>query len=78
VAVETLGVWGREAALLVGEIGRRQVVALGDPWAGSFLMQRISIAIQRGKCHLGDEYDGSGPPAGKGLLARGVASGFIF
>jgi len=48
VVVETLGVWGGEAALLVGEIGRRQAVAQGEPRAGSFLRQRISIAMQRG------------------------------
>jgi len=43
-----LGVWGGEAANLVREIGRRQAVAQGDPRAGSFLRQRISIAMQRG------------------------------
>ena len=34
--------------LLMGEIGRRQAVTQGDPRAGSFLRQRISIALQRG------------------------------
>ena len=48
VVVETLGAWGEDALHLVGEIGRRQAEALGDPRAGSFLRQRISIAVQRG------------------------------
>jgi len=48
VVVETLGAWGREAALSVGEIWRRQGVAMGDPRAGMFLRQRISVAVQRG------------------------------
>jgi len=48
VVEETFGVWGREAVLLMGEIGRRQAVTQGDPRAGSFLRQRISIALQRG------------------------------
>jgi len=48
VAVETLGAWGPEAARLVGEVGRRLGIAQHEPRAGSFLRQRISLAMQRG------------------------------
>ena len=48
VVVETFGVWGHEATLLVGEIGRRQAITQGDPRAGSYLWQWINIALQRG------------------------------
>ena len=37
VVVETLGAWGRQATLLVGEIGRRQALVVGDPRAGMYL-----------------------------------------
>ncbi|KAG7312232.1 hypothetical protein JYU34_001704 [Plutella xylostella] len=46
--VETLGPWGPEARRLVKEIGSRLKEVTRDPRAGSYLAQRISIAIQRG------------------------------
>ena len=53
--VETLGPWGRSAQVLHKELSRRLREATGDPRAGSFLAQRISIAIQRGNaaCVMG-------------------------
>jgi hypothetical protein len=46
--VETLGPWGPGARSLFKELGKRLREATGDPRAGSFLAQRISLAIQRG------------------------------
>ena len=48
VAVETLGTWGPEANIFIGELGRRLAVATGEPRAASFLRQKIGIAVQRG------------------------------
>lgn len=47
-AVETLGPWGPEAHHLFKEVSRRLVEASRDRRAGTYLAQRISIAIQRG------------------------------
>lgn len=46
--VETLGPWGPNASTLVKELSKKIVDISGDRRAGSFLAQRISIAIQRG------------------------------
>ncbi|XP_061718384.1 uncharacterized protein LOC133525958 [Cydia pomonella] len=53
--VETLGSWGRGAQILHKALGKRLREATGDPRAGSFLAQRIAIAIQRGNaaCVMG-------------------------
>ncbi|XP_061706528.1 uncharacterized protein LOC133517297 [Cydia pomonella] len=46
--VETLGPWGPSAKILFKEMSKRLIDSTGDQRAGSFLSQRISIAIQRG------------------------------
>ncbi|CAK1587163.1 unnamed protein product [Parnassius mnemosyne] len=46
--VETLGPWGPSAIRLFKEIAKRLVDITGDRRAGSYLGQRISLAIQRG------------------------------
>ncbi|CAH2232164.1 jg12329 [Pararge aegeria aegeria] len=46
--VETLGSWGPEARALFKELSKRVIESTGDPRAGSYLGQRISLAIQRG------------------------------
>ncbi|XP_069360016.1 uncharacterized protein [Maniola hyperantus] len=46
--VETLGPWGPGARALFEEIAKRVIESTGDPRAGSYLGQRISLAIQRG------------------------------
>jgi hypothetical protein len=53
--VETLGPWGKGARELHKALGKRLREATGDPRAGSFLAQRIAIAIQRGNaaCVMG-------------------------
>lgn len=48
LAVETSGCWCAEAKIFLGELGRRLRERGHDPRSGSFLMQRLSIAIQRG------------------------------
>ncbi|XP_063368267.1 uncharacterized protein LOC134656640 [Cydia amplana] len=46
--VETLGPWGPSALQLFKELAKRLIDLTGDRRAGSFLAQRISLAIQRG------------------------------
>ncbi|CAH2239651.1 jg20587 [Pararge aegeria aegeria] len=46
--VETLGPWGPEARALFKELSKRVIESTGYPRAGSYLGQRISLAIQRG------------------------------
>ena len=48
VAVETFGVFCDEASHLLREIGRRMTAATLDRRQGSYLKQRISVALQRG------------------------------
>ncbi|KAI5633763.1 hypothetical protein NE865_13510 [Phthorimaea operculella] len=45
---ETLGPWGPSAVKFINDLSARLIEASGNPRAGSFLAQRISIAIQRG------------------------------
>jgi hypothetical protein len=47
-AVETLGSFGDEALDLVKDLGRRIYEKTGEIRSKSYLIQRISIAIQRG------------------------------
>ena len=48
VAVETLGTWDAQGIDLIREIGRRTTLITKDPRETSFLLQRISVAVQRG------------------------------
>ena len=48
VAIETLGVWGTSAVELCREIGSRAAAISGDPRSHAFLVQRLSLAVQRG------------------------------
>jgi hypothetical protein len=47
-AVETLGPFGEEALALVKDLGKRLIKITGEPRSCAYLIQRISIAIQRG------------------------------
>jgi hypothetical protein len=47
-AVETLGAWGEEAKSFAAQLGRRLNARTQEPRATAFLIQRISLAIQRG------------------------------
>jgi len=48
VAVETLGAWDQEGLDWVIEIGRRITKATGDGRETFYLLQRISVAVQKG------------------------------
>ena len=47
-AVETSGVLGEAAEEFVRELGRRLFKITGEPRSREYLLQRISIAVQRG------------------------------
>src|SRR6185369_7603394 len=48
VAVESMGVWGEEGRRFVRELGFKVAVSTSEPKAPTYLMQRISLAVQRG------------------------------
>ena len=48
IAVETLGTLGEEADSFIHELGRRMTAVTGERRATEFLLQRLSVAIQRG------------------------------
>jgi len=51
VAAETMGSWGPEGYELIIELGRRIAEVKKEPLSGAYLLQRLSIAIQRGNAH---------------------------
>ena len=55
VVVETLGALGDEAIALLRDIGQRIAAVTGEPRSHQFLMQRLSVTLQRGNaaCILG-------------------------
>jgi hypothetical protein len=48
VGIETLGAWGHEAYSLIQKIGKKICIATGESRSTAFLVQRISVAIQKG------------------------------
>lgn len=48
LAVETTGIWGAQGRMFVKDIGRRLRDRGFDNRSGAFLIQRISLAVQRG------------------------------
>jgi hypothetical protein len=48
VAVETLGPWNHEVLDFIRELGRRLTQVTEDPRETTFLLQRISVAVQTG------------------------------
>jgi len=48
VAIETSGVWGMEGLRLVKEIGRRITQVTGEARSTQYLIQRVSLTVQRG------------------------------
>ena len=48
MAIETSGVFGQEARVLVKELGHRLQQITADSKSHKFLVQHISVAIQRG------------------------------
>ena len=48
ISIETAGSWDVQAVELMEEIGRRKTAAINDQNETIYLLQRISMAIQRG------------------------------
>ena len=48
VGIETLGAFGKEASLFFQDLGQRLIASTSDPMSRTHLLQRISVAIQRG------------------------------
>ena len=46
--IETSGVWGEQALILVTEVGQRMTEVSKEPRSTTFLRQRLSVAVQRG------------------------------
>ena len=55
IAIETSGCWGKEAASLLKNIGRKIASSTSEPRSSSYFFQRVSLAVQRGNaaCVLG-------------------------
>lgn len=47
-AVETFGPWSKEAVELIDKIGAKLIRTTGEPKSKRYLVERISLAIQRG------------------------------
>ena len=48
VAIETLGVIGPRSMLFLRDLGRRIALESGEPRSTDYLLQRLSVAVQRG------------------------------
>ena len=55
IAVETIGALGEEASTFFRDLGRRITAVTSEPRSLQFLLQRLSVTIQRGNaaCVLG-------------------------
>ena len=55
IAVETFGAWGSQGLKLIKEIGRKIQDVTGEKRSTFYLLQNISMAIQRGNasCVIG-------------------------
>jgi len=51
-AIESTGVWGKEASDFITELGRRVEHVTGESRSAAFLRQRISLAVQRGNARM--------------------------
>jgi hypothetical protein len=52
VAVEAYGAWGPQGLDLIREIGRRVAEVTGEPRSTGYLVQAISMAVQRGNAAM--------------------------
>ena len=50
IAIETLGAIGPKSLTLLKEIGGRIRAETGDPRSTEYMLQRLSVAVQRGNC----------------------------
>ena len=55
IAVETLGLFKKEARSFLKEFGQCRRASSGNPLAHLYLFQRISVAVQRGNAAAGLE-----------------------
>ena len=49
IAVETSGAWWSESAKFIEDLGRRITLITGELMETTYLFQRISVTLQRGK-----------------------------
>ena len=50
IAFRTLGLINSKALSFLADLGRRMTTVTGDPREGAFLLQRLSVAVQRFNC----------------------------
>ena len=50
LSIETMGAMGPRTLDLVRDVGRRIGMETGEPRSTDFLLQRLSVAVQRGNC----------------------------
>ena len=50
LAIETMGAMGPKSMALLREVGRRVATESGEPRSTDYLLQRLSVAVQRGNC----------------------------
>ena len=50
LAIETMGAMGPKSMALLWEVGRRVAAESGEPRSTDYLLQRLSVAVQRGNC----------------------------
>ena len=55
LSIETMGAMGPRSLDLVREVGRRIAMETGEPRSTDFLLQRLSVAVQRGNCALASD-----------------------
>ena len=48
--IETMGAVGPRTAILLKDVRRRIAAEKGEPKSTDYLLQRLSVAMQRGKC----------------------------
>ena len=50
IAIETMGAIGPRSMAFLKALGRRIATESGEPRSTDFLLQRLSVAVQRGNC----------------------------
>ena len=50
IAIETMGAIGPRSMAFLKDLGRRIAMESGEPRSKDFLLQRLSVAVQRGNC----------------------------
>ena len=48
IAIETMGTFGERSLKFIKDLGKRIALQTGDPLSRSYLVQRLSVAVQRG------------------------------